>query len=84
MNPYYWAALALFVCTALPALWVAAKGTWKDAVITLEAMSTAAPLILLLGAAGASGSQLSSPALAAAALLLGGSLVFIRAIERWG
>lgn len=82
MTPYYWAALGMLVAV-VPCLWAAHRWPWRHSLVAAQAVGTIVPTVLLLLAAGSSGASLTDLALAGAALALGGSLVFVRALEQW-
>lgn len=82
MTPYYWAALGM-LAAVVPCLWAARRWPWRHALVAAQAVGTIVPTVLLLLAAGSSGASLTDLALAGAVLALGGSLVFVRALEQW-
>lgn len=82
MSPFILAAVALLVAM-LPIGVLALRGNRMEAVIAYEALSSIVVMIFILLPEGFDrSSEFEFPVLFAI-LLLGGSLVFLHALERW-
>jgi multisubunit Na+/H+ antiporter MnhF subunit len=82
MNAWLWSATVL-VLAMLPCLAVAARGSWLDAFVALEATGVLGSLVLLLLAQGFARGVYFSLALVFSIASLVGGLVFARFLERW-
>lgn len=72
----------MLVCT-VPLGGLALRGKVMDAVVAYEAMSSVAVMVLVLLPEGFQRSGLFEFPVLLAVLLLGGGLVYLRAVERW-
>lgn len=76
------AAIALLVCV-IPAGIIMVRGSAADAVIGYEFLTAVAVMVFALLAQGFARPSLFEFPVVLAVFLLGGGLVFVRALDRW-
>ncbi|MGH8988389.1 MAG: hypothetical protein ACRDXC_07305 [Acidimicrobiales bacterium] len=82
MSSFVVAAAAMLLCT-IPLGLVVVRGTVMEAVVAYEAVSSILVMVLILLPQAFARTGLFEFPVLAAVLLLGGGLVFVRAVERW-
>lgn len=82
MSSFVVAAVAMVLCM-VPLSVVVARGTVMEAVVAYEAVSSVVVMVLILLPEAFGRTGLFEFPVLMAVLLLGGGLVFVRAVERW-